>query len=337
MLPIVKSLVAGERRALARAISIVDNDEPDSRAIIREIFGRTGRARTVGFTGPGGAGKSSLVGRLIPECRALGYKVAVLAVDPTSPITGGAILGDRVRMQGNLDDEGVFMRSMASRGAVGGVSKSLRNAIRILDAAGFDLVLVESVGAGQLEIEISKVVDLTVVVFTPNTGDNVQAVKAGLTEIGDMYVVNKSDLEGAGALYNTLVDLIGSTERRPAILKTSAKTGKGMKELAQAVDRLLKKKSIDYKERERKMLEDELRDMVLDIVEKKVSVMLAAASGTGDNSSGEGSRRRRSSSNGSDSSTGISSKKYVEFIDRLLKKEIDPYTAADKLAATLLR
>jgi LAO/AO transport system kinase len=307
VLPIVKGLIAGERRAVARAISIVDNDEPESREIIRQIFGRTGKARTVGFTGPGGAGKSSLVGRLIPECQALGYKVAVLAVDPTSPITGGAILGDRVRMQGNLDDEKVFMRSMASRGAVGGVSKSLRNAIRILDAAGYNLVLVESVGAGQLEIEISRVVDLTAVVFTPHTGDNVQAVKAGLTEIGDMYIVNKSDLEGAGALYNTIVDLIGDTERKPLVLKASAKTGKGVRELAKSIDKLLKEKSINYKERKRRMLEDELRDMVLNMVEKKAAAMLAG------------------------------SRKYSEFVDKLAKKEIDPYAAAEELAADFIR
>jgi LAO/AO transport system kinase len=306
MLPIVKGLLAGERRSLARAISIIDNDESESHGIIREIFSKTGKARTVGFTGPGGAGKSSLIGRLIPECQALGYKVAVLAVDPTSPITGGAILGDRVRMQGNLDDKKVFMRSMASRGAVGGVSKSLRNAIRILDAAGYDLVLVESIGAGQLEVEISRVVNITVVLFTPHTGDSVQAVKAGLTEIGDMYVVNKSDIEGSAALYNTIVDLIGNTERKPAVLKTSAKTGRGVRELAQNIDKLLKEKSINYKERERRMLEDELKDMVLNIVEKKVVSMLA-----GD-------------------------KKYSEFIDKLLKKEIDPYVAAEQLASGLI-
>src|SRR5215211_3426798 len=306
MLPIVKGLLAGERRALARAISVIDNDYLESHEIIREIFSKTGKARTVGFTGSGGAGKSSLIGRLIPECQALGYKVAVLAVDPTSPITGGAILGDRVRMQGNLDDKKVFMRSMASRGAVGGVSKSLRNAIRILDAAGYDLVLVESIGAGQLEVEISRVVNITVVLFTPHTGDNVQAVKAGLTEIGDMYVVNKSDIEGSSALYNTIVDLIGNTERKPAVLKTSAKTGRGVREVAQNIDKLLKEKSINYKERERSMLEDELKDMVLNIVEKKVVSMLA-----GD-------------------------KKYSEFIDKLLKKEIDPYVAAEQLASGLI-
>ena len=305
MLPIVKGLFAGERRALARAISIVDNDEPESREIIKQIFSKTGNIRTVGFTGPGGAGKSSLVGKLIPECQGLGYKVAVLAVDPTSPITGGAILGDRVRMQGNLHTEKVFMRSMASRGAMGGVSKSLRNAIRILDVAGYNIVLVESVGAGQLEVEISKAVDLTVVVFTPHTGDNVQAVKAGLTEIGDVYFVNKADLEGATSLYQTVVDLIGDTNRKPVVLKTSAKTGEGVGELAKNIDKLLKEKSINYKERERKMLEDELTDMILNILEKKVSSMLAQE------------------------------RKYSEFIDRLVRKEIDPYVAAEELAGTL--
>jgi LAO/AO transport system kinase len=307
VLPIVKSLLSGERRAIARAISIVDNDEPESREIIKQIFSKTGNIRTVGFTGPGGAGKSSLVGKLIPECQALGYKVAVLAVDPTSPITGGAILGDRVRMQGNLGNEKVFMRSMASRGAMGGVSKSLRNAIRILDVAGYNVVLIESVGAGQLEVEISKVADLTVVVFTPHTGDNVQAVKAGLTEIGDIYVVNKADLEGATSLYQTVVDLIGDTNRKPAVLKTSAKTGMGVDELAKNIDRLLKEKSINYKERERKMLEDELTDMILNILEKKVSSMLTQ------------------------------DRKYSEFIDRLARKEIDPYVAAEELAGTLFR
>jgi LAO/AO transport system kinase len=307
VLPIVKGLLAGQRRALARAISIVDNDEPESREIIKQIFNRTGRARTVGFTGPGGAGKSSLVGKLIPECQVLGYKVAVLAVDPTSPITGGAILGDRVRMQGNLGNEKVFMRSMASRGAAGGVSKSVRNAIRILDAAGYNLVLVESVGAGQLEVEISRVVDLTAVVFTPHTGDNVQAVKAGLSEIGDIYVVNKSDLEGSGTLYNTIVDLIGDTERKPIVLKTSAKTGKGVRELAKSIDKLLKEKSINYKEHQKNMLVDELRNMVLNLIEKRAATMLAG------------------------------SKKYPEFVDKLAKKEIDPYAAAEELAASLFK
>jgi GTPase len=185
------------------------------------------------------------------------------------------------------------------------VSRSLRNAIRVLDSAGYNLVLVESVGAGQLEVEISRVVDLTAVVFTPHTGDNVQAVKAGLTEVGDIYIVNKSDLEGAAALYTTIVDLIGDTERKPAVLKASAKSGNGVRELAKSLDKLLKEKSINYKERERKMLEDELKDMVLNIIGQKVSSMLTQ------------------------------DKKYSHFIEKLARKEIDPYVAADQLAAGL--
>src|ERR687887_2169626 len=301
MLPVVKGLLEGERRSLARAISVVDNCEPDSQTIIREIFNKTGNVRTVGFTGPAGAGKSSLIGKLIPNFQALGYKVAIVAVDPTSPITGGAMLGDRVRMQDAVDDGRVFMRSIASRGAAGGVSKSLRNVIRILDAAGYDLVLVESVGAGQLEVEISNIVNLTAVVFTPNTGDNIQAIKAGLTEIGDLYIVNKEELEGAGALFNSILDLIGNSERKPTVMKASAKKGKGIKELAMTIDNLLKSRSSSYKEKERKMLESELNDMVLDIVEQKVSAVLN------------------------------NNNKYLLFIDKLAEKKMDPYQAAEDL------
>ncbi|HEV3432477.1 MAG TPA: methylmalonyl Co-A mutase-associated GTPase MeaB, partial [Nitrososphaera sp.] len=193
------------------------------------------------------------------------------------------------------------------RGAMGGISKSLRNAIRILDVAGYNIVLIESVGAGQLEVEIAKVVDLTVVLFTPHTGDNVQAVKAGLTEIGDIYVVNKADLEGATSLYQTILDLIGDTNRKPTVLKASAKTGTGVAELAKNIDKLLREKSINYKERERKMLEDELTDMVLNNLEKRVSSVLAQ------------------------------DRKYSEFIDKLARKEIDPYVAAEQLATALFR
>jgi LAO/AO transport system kinase len=237
----------------------------------------------------------------------LGYRVAVIAVDPTSPITGGAILGDRVRMQNAIDNDRVFMRSIASRGALGGVSKSLRNVIRILDAAGYDLVLVESVGAGQLEVEISKIVNLTAVVFTPNTGDNIQAVKAGLTEIGDLYIINKADLDGAMALFNSVLDLIGETERKPVVLKVSAKTGKGIRELATAIDKILRARNSNYKEKERKMLELELKDMVLNRIVQRATSML----------------------NEND--------KYFLFVDELASKKIDPYQAAEKLAAVILK
>lgn len=307
MLPIVKGLLEGERRSLSRAISIVDNDEPDSKIILRQIFGKTGNAKTVGFTGPGGAGKSSLIGKLVPELQAMRYKTAIIAVDPTSPLTGGAILGDRVRMQSVIEDDNLFMRSLASRGAVGGISNSVRNVIRILDAAGYDLILVESVGAGQLETEISKIVNITAVVFTPYTGDNVQAIKAGLSEIGDLYVINKGDLQGSSALFNSILDLIGSTEKRPVVLKASAKTGMGIKKLAYSIDELLRAKRMDYKEKEKKMIEAELRDMVLNMIQQKVSYMLT------------------------------SNKKYYDFVDKLISKRTDPYHAAEQLANEMLR
>jgi LAO/AO transport system kinase len=307
MLPIVKGILEGERRSLSRAISIVDNNEPDSKIILKQIFNKTGNAKTLGFTGPGGAGKSSLIGKLVPELQAMGYKMAILAVDPTSPITGGAILGDRVRMQNVLEDNTLFMRSMASRGAMGGVSHSLRNVIRVLDAAGYDLILIESVGAGQLEVEISKVVNMTAVVLTPNTGDNVQAIKAGLSEIGDLYIINKGDLAGATSLFHSILDLIGNTERKPIVIKASAKTGMGIKELVHIIDKLLKAGRMDYKEKEKKMIESELRDMVLNMIEEKVSYML------------------------------ISNKKYYDFIEKLISKKVDPYSVAEQLADEILR
>ena len=307
MLPIVKGLLEGERRSLSRAISIVDNDEPDSKIILRQIFGKTGNAKTVGFTGPGGAGKSSLIGKLVPELQAMRYKTAIIAVDPTSAITGGAILGDRVRMQGVIEDDNLFMRSLASRGAVGGISNSLRNVIRILDAAGYDLILIESVGAGQLEIEISKIVNITAVVFTPYTGDNIQAIKAGLSEIGDLYVINKGDLQGSSTLFNSILDLIGNTGKKPVVLKASAKTGMGIKKLAYSIDELLRAKRMDYKEKEKKMIEAELRDMVLNMIQQKVSYMLT------------------------------SNKRYYDLIDKLISKRTDPYQAAEQLADDMLR
>src|ERR687898_3015540 len=304
---VIEGVLQADRRSIARAISIVDNNENESRAIIQAIFEKTGCARTIGLTGSAGAGKSTLIGKLIPEFHSLGYSVAILAVDPTSPITGGAILGDRVRMQNVLEDDTLFMRSMASRGAMGGISHSLRNVIRVLDAAGYDLILIESVGAGQLEVEISKVVNMTAVVFTPNTGDNVQAIKAGLSEIGDLYIINKGDLAGATSLFHSILDLIGNTERKPVVIKASARTGMGIKELAHTIDKLLRAGRMDYKEKEKKMIESELRDMVLNVIEEKVSYML------------------------------ISNKKYYDFIEKLISKKVDPYSVAEQLADEILR
>jgi len=307
LLKIVEGILKGDRRSLSRAISIIDNEEGEYQKIIRQIFKKTGKSATLGFTGPGGAGKSSLIGKLVPEFKKLGYRIAIIAVDPTSPITGGAILGDRVRMQSNIiENSDVFMRSVASRGAVGGISNSLRNIIRILDAAGYTLIIVESVGAGQLEIEVSKVVNLTLVIFTPNSGDKVQAVKAGLTEIGDVYVVNKGDLEGANSLYLTLKDLIGETERKPMVLKVSSKTGKGVKDLAEKVDGLLRERIKLFEEKEHLMLENELKDMILNIMHNKIIRMLD------DN------------------------KSFDNFIEKIQNKRIDPFKAAEELSVKIL-
>ena len=308
MLKIVEGILKGDRRSLSRAISIIDNEEGKYQEIISQIFKNTGRAMTIGLTGPGGAGKSSLIGKLIDEFKRFDYKIAIIAVDPTSPVTGGAILGDRVRMQANLMDKSeVFMRSIASRGAVGGISRSLRNIIRILDAAGYNLIIVESVGAGQLEIEVSKVVNLTLVVFTPNTGDKVQAVKAGITEIGDIYIVNKADLEGANTLYNTIKDLIGDTERKPIILKCSAKTGTGTREVAEMISKMLTERVELIRKKDYELLEIELKDMVLNILKDKILTML------NDNPS------------------------YHNLIDKIQKKKMDPFQAAEELTSNLLK
>jgi LAO/AO transport system kinase len=308
LLKIVEGILKGDRRSLSRAISIIDNEEGEYQEIVSQIFQNTGKAMTIGLTGAGGSGKSTLIGKLIDEFKRYGYKIAIIAVDPTSPVTGGAILGDRIRMQSNLMDKSeVFMRSIASRGAIGGISRSLRNIVRILDAAGYDLIIVESVGAGQLEIEVSKVVNLTIVVFTPNTGDKVQAVKAGITEIGDVYVVNKTDLEGAKTLYNTIRDLIGETERKPLILKCSAKNGTGIREVAETIRNMLNEQVDKFKAKDQELLEIELKDMVLNILKDKMIRML------------------------NDNPT------YHNFIDKIQNKKMDPFQAAEELTSNLLK
>jgi LAO/AO transport system kinase len=306
MLQMVKRLIEGDRRSLARAISMVDNNDPDSHGIVREIFSLTGRSKTIGFTGPAGSGKSSLIGALVSNFKSLGHRVAVLAVDPTSPITGGAILGDRVRMQVTMEDNDVFMRSLASRGAVGGVSKSLRNVIRILDVAGFDLILVESVGAGQLEVQISGIVDITIVVLNPQSGDNIQSIKAGLNEIGDIYVINKGDLEGAGNLFGSILEFVGDTTRKPSVLKVSARTGEGVPNLATLIDEKLISNNAHIKEKKRNMLRNELEEMIVQALERRAKSLLK------DNSL------------------------YEDYVTMLIEKKIDPYLAAERVSAEIL-
>ncbi|MGZ8527216.1 MAG: methylmalonyl Co-A mutase-associated GTPase MeaB [Candidatus Limnocylindrales bacterium] len=242
---------AGDRRALARLLTAIENRTPVAEAALRELYPRAGRAHLVGITGPPGAGKSTLVAALIAVVRAAGRSVAVVAVDPSSPITGGAILGDRVRMQAHAGDREVFIRSMAARGHAGGLASTTGAACAVLDAVGFDLVLVETVGTGQSEVEVASSADTTVVIEAPEMGDEVQAIKAGLLEVADLVVVNKGDRPGAlrtaaqlramlvaapvAAADPTVTDR--PRPKRPEVLVTTASTGAGVPELLAALDR----------------------------------------------------------------------------------------------------
>lgn len=298
---LIKDLKQGKRRAIARAISMVENDEKGSRGLVKKIFKTSGKSSTVGITGPAGAGKSTLINRTSIELNKLGYKTAVLAIDPTSHLTGGAILGDRVRMTESTDS-GTYIRSMASRGATGAVSTALRNSIRILEFAGFDLIIIESVGAGQTEVDISKVVDLTVVVFNPNTGDNIQTIKAGLTEIGDIYLINKSDLPGANQLFDSVRDFIGMSEKNPVVMMTSAKSNKGIGDFAKKLGEMVEERKNVKRTKEEARLDAELRDIVLNNVKNKVSNMLD------------------------------SSRTYAKYLKKVQEKTLDPFEAADKIS-----
>jgi LAO/AO transport system kinase len=237
---LVRGVVKGSRRDISKAITILEDDLPGSRRLYAQIYKRGGNAFVLGVAGPPGAGKSSLINCIIRELRSRGRKVGVVAVDPTSPFTGGALLGDRIRMVDHSLDEGVYIRSMASRGSKGGLSRNTRKAIDVLDAAKFDVILLESVGIGQTEVDIIKVAQATLVVIMPEMGDSVQAMKAGLMEIGDIFVVNKADLEGADRAALEIAQFARTKDgAKPAVLKTIARTCEGVPELVDAVIELM--------------------------------------------------------------------------------------------------
>jgi LAO/AO transport system kinase len=237
---LAERLMAGDTRALARAIRMVEDRDPGIADLLRQIRGRAGLARVVGVTGPPGSGKSTLCDQVIERWRAAGHQVGVIAVDPSSPFTGGAILGDRVRMVRHTLDPGVFIRSMAARGHLGGLAAAAREAIRLLDAAGRDRCLLETVGVGQSELEVMETADTTIVVTTPSTGDAVQIIKAGILEIADIFVVNKADLPGASKVVRDLKELVRHGALRtawaPPVLTTIAETGEGVDELVAAIE-----------------------------------------------------------------------------------------------------
>lgn len=222
-------VLKGDHRALAKAISIVESGGDPCRNLMKQLYPRTGHAFTIGITGPTGTGKSTLVDKTIEEFRRRGRRVGVLAIDPSSAFTGGALLGDRLRMMGHSLEKDVFIRSMASRGDLGGLARAARNTIRVLDAGGMDIVIVETVGAGQAEVEVASAVDATVVVLMPQLGDEVQAFKAGFGEIGDVFVVNKADLANPSkTMYNIASGLREKDGWRPPVLKTVALKGTGI-------------------------------------------------------------------------------------------------------------
>src|ERR687895_499654 len=264
----VDELATGGRRPLARLLTRIENGDPSVRPLLPELFNAGRGAHIVGITGPPGSGKSTLVSALIGEWRRRGRRVGVLAVDPTSPYTGGAILGDRIRMMDHAADRDVFMRSMASRGELGGLAATTWIAAAALDAAGFDLILIETVGAGQSEVEIARIAETTVVVEVPEMGDEVQAIKAGLLEIADVIAVNKADRPGAQQAARQLRAMLSTaggrvTRKPPPILMTTASTGEGVAELADAIDehRSSARSPDQARERARRQIERALAEL----------------------------------------------------------------------------
>lgn len=268
-------VLAGNQRALARAISVVENNDSEAADLLAALYPSTGRAETVGITGPPGSGKSTLVDKLIALYSRAGKRVGVLAVDPTSPFTGGAILGDRVRMGTSGNADGVFIRSMASRGHLGGLSRACPEAMQVLDAAGFDIILVETVGIGQDEVEVARFADSTIVVLVPGLGDDVQIIKAGIMEIGDVFALNKADKADAPKVERDFMNAIEFMDRpdgwRPPLVKTVALKIETVEGLVEAIDayRAFARQHGTIERKRRDLIVHSLRQMLSEEIQER--------------------------------------------------------------------